>query len=166
MASGWGGKLIGAAVLLAASVIFGWNRIREEHRKIRDAEVLLELVEYIAEQIEYTMKPLPKILGTFEADALNGCGFLRISCEEGMWAGWERCKDKLSLPQGDLGRIFGDFCREIGKGYRKEELELCGLTMKRMKAEMDRSRNDIAGREKLYRTLPPLMMLSVILILL
>ena len=159
-------KLIGAMILLAASIVFGLKKSREEQEKIRNAEALFSLVENIAEQIEYSMRPLPQILHVYECDALEKSGFLRIAGEEGVEEGWKRCRNKLVLPGREIEKIVERFCGEIGKGYRKEELELCGLTLKRLKAEMERSRSEFANRRKLYHTLPPLLMLSLILILL
>jgi len=40
------------------------------------------------------------------------------------------------------------------------------LTQKHLKAELEKLKEDSVNREKLYRSLPPLMVLSVVLILL
>ncbi len=162
----WVYKLCGTIILLIASLVFGWKKIREERLKIRGAEDLGDLVEYISEQIEYTMKPLPEILGSYQSSFLAESGLIAAAQEYGVKEAWERCGNRLTLPEGNVRKIFGEFCKEIGRGYRKEELELCGLTLKRLRSEIDRMKKDTVNREKLYRTLPPLMVLSMVLILL
>lgn len=43
---------------------------------------------------------------------------------------------------------------------------MCSLTIRRLREEIDQLKKDIGNREKLYRTIPPLMVMSVVLILL
>ncbi len=159
-------RLLGIAVLLLASMLYGRKRIREERQKIREAEALLLLTEYIAEQIEYTMKPLPEILAGFDSPLLCEMGFTGCAAEIGMRKAWERYRGRFQLKDGKIQSEFTSFCREIGRGYRKEELELCGLTAKHLRSELERMKGDAGNREKLYRTIPPLMVLSAALILL
>ena len=162
----WMYKLIGTVILLTASMVYGRKKILDERRKIREAEALRDLTEHIAEQIEYTMKPLPEIIAGFENGILREIGFLETAGTYGIREAWKMCQWKFCLPEGNIRSAFGEFCREIGRGYRKEELELCGLTLKRLRSEIERMKGDSGNCEKLYRTIPPLMVLSVVLILL
>ena len=162
----WICKLIGTAVLLLASILYGRRKILEERRVIREGEALLGLTVHIAEQIEYTMKPLPEILAGFDDDILLENGFLKAASESGIREAWDNQDCKFRLPEKGMKQVFGQFCREIGRGYRKEELELCSLTIRRLREEIDQLKKDIGNREKLYRTIPPLMVMSVVLILL
>jgi len=159
-------KLIGTLILLAVSLLYGRRKIFYERQKIKEGEAICDLTEYISEQIEYTMKPLPEIIAGYRNEILAENGFLESAAAEGMEKAWEVCSDGFRLPSGGIHDIFGEFCRSIGKGYRKEELELCGLTQKHLKAELEKLKEDSVNREKLYRSLPPLMVLSVVLILL
>ena len=160
----WVYKLMGTLILLMASVIYGSKKIAEERRRLREAEALADLVEHISGQIEYTMKPLPEILGAYQSEILASGAFTEVACTYGLGKAWDAYGFGIGLPDGDFKRIFRDFTREIGRGYRKEELELCSLTLKQLRTEIDKYKEDSLGREKLYRTLPPMMVLSVVLI--
>lgn len=162
----WICKLIGTAVLLSASVLYGRKKILEERRMIREGEALLGLTVHIAEQIEYTMKPLPEILSGFDDGILLENGFLKAASEIGIREAWDNSRRKFRLPEKGMKQVFGRFCQEIGRGYRKEELELCSLTIRHLREEIEQLKKDIGNREKLYRTIPPLMVMSVVLILL
>ena len=67
---------------------------------------------------------------------------------------------------GEARELVQEFVRTIGNGYRAEELRLCEYTIGRLRGILDRARTDAAGQLRLYRTVPMLLALSVILILL
>ena len=158
-------KAAGTVVLLGASMAYGGCRISEERQKLREAEALMALVRYTAETIEHTMKPLPEIFVEYRNEVLHKNGFLEEVKRTGLREAWENKEGQLVLQDKDVKNGFAVFCREIGRGYRKEELELCSLTLKRMNEAVGKIRQELSNREKLYRTIPPLMVMSLVLIL-
>ena len=152
-------------MLLAASLVYGRSRISEERQKLREAEALIALVRHTAETIDHTLKPLPEIFGEYRNEVLQKNGFLAEVRSAGLRNAWENKEETFVLQDKDLKNCFSVFCREIGRGYRKEELELCSLTLKRMNEAVGKLRQELSNREKLYRTIPPLMVMSLVLIL-
>ncbi len=158
-------KLAGAGILLLASFIYGSCKVREGRRRLRETEAFLELVEYVTEGIEHGMKPLPEIFAEYGNGILEQNGFLQIVREKGIRQAWLTHENRFNPTKGKGIDQFSVFCREIGRSYRKEEMELCSLTKKRLEDELAAIRVDMKNREKMYRTIPPLMVMSLVLML-
>lgn len=156
-------KIAGAIILLCAAVGYGFVKIREERRRIAEAEALAELVKYIRDNILHYMKPLPEIFASYASPLLEENGFLPDCREKGIGAAWERAV--FHLPD-KLNRTMTDFAYSVGGGYREDELSLCGYTLDVIGEAVKTMRNEQDGKEKLYRTIPPLLALSVMLIFL
>lgn len=159
-------KLAGSVILVAASIVYGRKKVLDERRKLRETEVLCDLVKHVGESIEHTLKPLPEIFRYYHNEVLEECGFLQEIRESGLRQAWESRSEGMTGVDDNVNQQFSVFCREIGRGYRNEEVELCNLTLKRLQDECARLRNDSKNKEKLYKTIPPLMAMSVALMLL
>ena len=166
MLENWLYKLAGTAVLLLASLLYGRCKVMEERKKVHEFEALLDLVNCITDGIEYGMKPLPEIFAEYRNEILEKNGFLEMARKSGLRETWMAYERKFSVSGGNGMKQFAGFCMKIGNGYKKEELELCGITRKRMEEELEKRKKDNGNREKLYRTIPPLMAMSLVLMLL
>lgn len=154
-------KIMGAVMLLAAAVGYGFVKIREERRKIAELDALCELVRYIRENIAHYMKPLPQIFASYNGGILEESGFLGDCRRYGIRTAWEN--SDLALPE-KCRRAMCDFANSIGGGYREDELNLCDYTLEQIDKARLTMREELAGKEKMYRTIPPLLALSVMLI--
>lgn len=158
-------KIIGGILLLAASVGFGLIKIREERRRIRLARAFCELVKHIRENIAHYMKPLPEIFRTADCPILEEHGFLGDCRERGIRLAWEKFSDSAEniLPER-VKRVLAEFSESIGGGYREDELNLCDYTIAELERAVREMTEDSVGKEKIYRTIPPLVALSAMLI--
>lgn len=156
-------KIFGALILLAASVAYGFMKIREERRKIELIDAFCELVRCIRENIAHYMKPLPQIFESYSGGVLEDNGFLGDCRTLGIHIAWERSSARMDLDE-KARRVIGDFAESVGGGYREDELNLCGFTIAELEKIISSIREESAGREKMYRTIPPLLALSVMLI--
>lgn len=154
-------KIIGAVFLLSSAVWYGYLKIRDERRKIAELEELCDLALYIRENIVHYMKPLPEIFASYSGGVLEKNGFLDDCRKFGIRVAWEN--SSLSLPE-NCNRAMCDFANSIGSGYRDDEINLCNFTLEQLCKAMQTMREEIAGKEKMYRTIPPLLALSVMLI--
>lgn len=159
-------KSIGAVVLLVSSLIYGRQKIHAERRRLGLTEAMCEFVGEIGDSIEHRMRPLPDIFRSYRNQALEECGFLPAVRENGLRNAWDACAPCFRELDGRIFERMSAFCDEIGRGYREEELELCSLTIKQLRDECARLKNDSKNKEKLYRTIPPLMAMSAVLVLL
>ncbi|MBQ8370669.1 MAG: hypothetical protein IJY35_11890 [Clostridia bacterium] len=159
-------KAVGALILIAASLIYGRQKVLEERRKLRLTEALCDLVKQIGDNIDHRLRPLPEIFRTYRNEALEECGFLKSVRETGLREAWESRSAYFRMLDGKVSEQFSAFCLEIGRGYREEEVKLCTFTAKQLQEECAKLRNDAKNKEKLYRTIPPLMAMSAVLVLL
>jgi len=155
-------KLIGSAVILGASVYYGQIKIRAERRKIEDISSFAELVKHIGECIEYFSQPLPEIFNEYRNEHLDNSGFMTIVKSKGLMYAVQNCG--MSFGREELDNII-KFAQTIGKGYREEEVSLCRYTYSKLTDAEEKKRTALKDKEKLYRTIPPMLALSVILIL-
>ena len=155
-------KLIGAATLLVTSVYYGQVKITAERVRITKLSALADMVKFIGEKIEHFSTPLPEILSEYSNSYLDRIGYLESVRSHGL----NKTVSDLELSEADTEYILVmQFADSIGKGYKDEEVSLCKYThMKLAECEVKLS-SALKDKEKLYRTIPPMLALSVILIL-
>lgn len=154
-------KIIGALILLLCSVGYGFIRIREERRAAAEVEAFAGLIRTVRENIAHYMKPLPEIFASCSGGILEENGFLPLCREKGIRAAWREVPMKLT-PK--LRTVTEDFVSRIGGGYREDELHLCDYTLEQFEKAEKEMRTELGNREKLYRTIPPLLALSAVLL--
>jgi len=155
-------KWLGAGILLIAAGLLS-RGLTHEHRKVlRELEALCDMVQYIRDNIDHLMKPLPEIFASYQNDYLETIGFLQRIRHNGLKQAWDEQSFSIS---GEPHLLLTDFNRTIGSGYRTEELRLCDYTLSRLKEHLDRLHKDSSNLLKLYKTVPVMFALSIILIL-
>lgn len=155
-------ELIGGAILLLAAWLISSDLIGNYKIKLRELEALYDMITYIRDNIEYRMKPLPDIFNLYQNEYLEQCGFLPTVRKTDLSQAWTVQKFKL---KGEAYQLIQDFIKEIGCGYQSEELRLCEYTLERLHNILDKIHADSANQLKLYRTVPVMFALSIILIL-
>ena len=155
-------RCAGAAVLLSASVGWGLFEIREGRRRLRELEAVLALVRRIREQIERFGTPLCEIYSACDDPELARTGFLALLRTKGMEAAADGAD--LRLSEGERG-ILRELGGRLGRGFREEQTALCRYAEDGLSEAFEKLRTDTAGRERLWRALPPLAALSLILML-
>lgn len=156
-------KWLGAGILMLSAWLTGTGLIREHQNRLRELEALYDMISCIRDNIEHLMKPLPEIFRIYTNPYLETCGFLAEAKKNGLRRAWENHTTSVS---GEAGQLIEEFTRNIGNGYRTEELRLCEYTLDRLRKILDHTRTETANQRKLYRSVPMLFALSVILILL
>jgi len=155
-------KWLGAGILLIAAGLLS-RGLTHEHRKVlRELEALCDMVQYIRDNIDHLMKPLPEIFASYQNDYLETIGFLPRIRHTSLKQAWEEQSFSFS---GESVFLLSEFVRTIGSSYRTEELRLCDYTLTRLNETLEHLRRDSSNRLKLYKTVPTMFALSVILIL-
>lgn len=156
-------KMIGGALLILASVFYGRLKILEERRRFSLAEASVEFVRAVRDSIAHYAKPLSEICESVNIEPLEECGFLPLCRTDGIRMAWEA--KKLPIPD-KMRAVMGEFAERIGGGYREDELALCAHTLERLEKLAEEVRKERENREKLYRNIPPIAALSLVLLVL
>jgi len=156
-------KYIGAGVLLISAVLYGYTMIRRERVKVVEISSFCELIKFIRDNIKYKMVTLPVIFSEYHGAYFEKIGFIEAIRNFGIkraWAefSWVMEKDEIAL--------IDSFVKNIGSGYRDDEIQLCEYTLERLEDAIESKSSDLKNKEKIYRTIPLMLALSVMLIIL
>ncbi len=155
--------IFGAVSLISAALMISSSLIREYKTRLHELEALYDMIAYIRDNIEHLMKPLPEIFQNYSNPYLENCGFLPAVRLKGLKQTWE--EGQTFTLSGEACRLIDEFIRNIGSGYRTEELRLCEYTLGRLCKILDHTQTDTENQLKLYKTVPMMFALSIILIL-
>ncbi len=153
-------KWVGALVLLLTSVGYGTLCIREERKQYHLLCGVVAFVQKIGENVRHFAKPLSEIYGMCGGTVSEE--FLRLCQKEGIRCAWE----KAPLASDETwGKVMENFCFHIGTSFHEDCVHLCDYTLEQLKKEAGKQKEELEKREKLYRTLPPLAALSLVLLM-
>ena len=156
-------RLIGAAMIMFSSVMFGRMKISEERKKRALILGITDFVRGIRDHISHFRRPLAEIYNSLSIPALEPCGFIDQCRKNGIHTAWERISPMIPA---ESFAVMEEFVRRIGSGYREDELELCAYTIRRLESIGELASAELKKSEKLYRNLPPLAALSAVLLVL
>ena len=149
------------ALILLSAVFYGWTKIYAERNKLKETSAFYDFIRYIRDNIEHFSKPLPEICKNYQNQYFT---------KRGLSSQIERCGIKSALEayvflmsEEDTDTVL-QFAREIGGGYREDELRLCDYTLKRLEGSIAAQKGEIKNKEKMYKTIPVLLAASVILL--
>ncbi len=154
-------RAAGAVLLLASAAGLGTVNIRAEKRRQRELDALLSLVRDIRENIEHFSRPLGEIYDRFEDPLLASSGFLTRLRQAGM----ETAVRESEGAVGEAERaVLLSFASSLGRGYQEEQIALCRYTEEKLAGIAESLAKSAPDRERLWRTLPVLGALSLILL--
>lgn len=142
-------KLFGAALVMASSFFAGSTLLSFERKKYSECEAFFNLIRRIRTDISCFNTPVPKIISEYKNKELEECGFtgfFDISFNEAL----EHCSDKLHIDDETvkLLRRFGD---ELGSSYKDEQISSCDYYVERMSEQVEKLKNDLTKKQKLFR---------------
>ena len=148
-------------MLLASAAGLGVTSIRAERRRRRELDALLSLVRHIRENIEHFSRPLDEIYARFDDPLLAASGFLTRLRQAGM--GTAVRESELGIGEEERAVLIS-FAASLGRGYREEQIALCRYTEEKLTGIAENLARSAPDRERLWRTLPVLGALSLILL--
>lgn len=155
-------KLTGAAVVIISSVFYGLCKVKEVRSSIRNMSAFFDLIKYIKDNIEHFVKPVPSILNSYSHHYLEEIGFLREARENGIYRAWKNIETGFSE---ECREVLHEFFSALGRGYLEDELNRCEYTLKRLGSILESEKNSSKSKEKIYKTIPLMLAVSVVLIL-
>lgn len=155
-------RIMGAVMMIAASVGMGALFSSSCRKRIRSLTEALELIVYVRRSIEAFRTPVGEILATYRSEYLEECGFADSMRQNGLTAAIR--DGYLDLPEQAETELLA-FAEKLGTDYADSEVKRCDYyvsVLERMAAE-ESERLSLNGR--LYLFLPPLGVLSLIILL-
>ena len=132
-------KILGALLILSVGVFAAFISVQYEKKRLTVVDGWIDLILYIRGQIDCYLLPIGDILlggdrALFEAcmSPSNAADLPAILDASGIYL------------DGDGKRIIESFVREIGSGYREEQLKRCDYFVSSLRSQ----------REKIAATLP------------
>ncbi len=156
-------KLVGSGILLIWAVLLGRYISHGVSVRCTALDDTVSLVEYIKRNIEAFHKPVTDILESYgwENTALSGLyGLLKNQDFRESFDG-----DVPDLPR-EATELLMKFFRELGSDYRESEVKRCDYYSAALKELALKEREKLAKNERLYKFMPPLAVISLIIVIL
>ena len=155
-------KIVGSLSVVFVSLIYGRIKIRELRRQLDEISAFISFVRYIGDNIEHFMKPIPEIVADFDNEYLASCGFLDSARKFGLVSAWGSSELFIT---GESRVLLGNYFSNAGGGYLEDEKRLADYTVKRLSEILKAETVASKDKERIYRTVPPMLAGSVVLIL-
>ena len=148
--------IAGSLLLLGSAAFFSYDKIRTVRTQVRHLEEWIRFLLYTENHIRAFRTPLPEIVSSFRRD--TDTPFAAVLMERGL----ADALDETALP-GGAGKILSEYIDKAGGNYEAEELRLCRYTIDALERIQNTARRELQEKTKLYRTLPLMFALSVLL---
>ncbi len=154
--------LTGTAILLLSAVSYSYILIKNENKKLAQTEDICAMILYIKNNIEAFMTPIGDIIQSFSDYSDGFSDYMEAARKHGLLYASEHA----SLITGkESRRILNEFSRKIGCGYKDEEIRLCQYCHTQMTELLKKERDEFAKKTKMYKTLPIMSAVSIVLML-
>ncbi len=156
-------RLVGGGILLLWSAAAGRLFTERQSAGYRVLDELIRLLEYIKRNIATFRTPIQSILQTYSSDILDDCGFTEIMRSRGLEAALD-C-GTLDIPR-EGKRLLQEFSERLGSDYTENEIKRCDYYIDLLREVSSREKERLSKNERLYKYLPPLAVLSLIIVIL
>ena len=157
-------KPIGAAFIMLCCYLVSFFISSRAKREIAELEAFILLINRIRTDIACFSRPLYEIYTSFEADALERSGFLKMLRELGLNEALKMSENRLTLHGDDLD-VIKQFAAVIGKSYRDEEIKTCDYYISQLSERYKMHYDEFPKKNKLNRSLCVMFGVSLIIIL-
>ncbi len=153
-------KMLGGVILLITALYYSKTKQQQEQTKLTILTELCDLFGYLQKNIEHFSSPLGDLFRSYTSPALAKWNFYTV------WQEHSLAKAVCQLPGLSEGirKTLTDYDTKAGQGYKEEELQLCRYTREILSEELQRKRQESGGKNKLYKTMPFLLVLSIVLL--
>ena len=156
-------KVFGSLLILGASSFLSLILGRIGSRRLCALAEVKRLLIFISRNIESFLTPVGAILSSYRSDYLDSCGFSDAMKRDGLCAAFLR--GYVELPS-EAEELMISFSSELGDSYAEEEVKKCRHYITLLEDIEAEEKARVEKNRDLYRFLPPLGALSLIIILL
>lgn len=133
-------KILGVLVVLSVGGISAGGSVLYERRRLRVLDEWIDLIRYIRSQIDCYLTPLSTILD----DALHESAPTDLSA---------LLSSTAPYLDGEAKRLLVTFTRDIGGGYREEQLKDCDFCIAELRRRREKNAEELPLRQRLSVTL-------------
>lgn len=141
-------KFLGALLILAVGVFAAFVSVQYEKKRLSVVDGWIDLILYIRSQIDCYLMPLDDILSGGDRALFEAC--MSPSNAADLPAILEASGIYLD---GDGKRLIESFVREIGAGYREEQIKRCDFFISSLRTQRERIAAQLPLRTRLCATL-------------
>ncbi len=155
-------KLVGCTLLFLSALYYSMTRQKQEKTKLTILGELCDLFGYLQKNIECFSSPLGDLYRSYTSPVLSAWGFYQTWQEDSP----EAAVDMLPSLSADVRKVLVQYGAKAGQGYKEDEMRLCRYTREVLTEELEKQRQESGGKRKMYRTMPFLLVLSIVLLFL
>ena len=141
-------KLLGALLILSVGVFSAFVSVQYEKKRLTVVDGWIDLILYIRGQIDCYLLPIDDILSGGDRALFEAC--MSPSNAADLPAMLEASGIYLD---GDAKHTLENFVREIGSGYREEQLKRCDFFISSLRTQRERIAAALPMRVRLCATL-------------
>lgn len=141
-------KFLGALLILAVGFFAAFVSVQYEKKRLSVVDGWIDLILYIRSQIDCYLMPLDDILSGGDRALFEAC--MSPSNAADLPAILEASGIYLD---GDGKRLIESFVREIGAGYREEQIKRCDFFISSLRTQRERIAAQLPLRTRLCATL-------------
>jgi hypothetical protein len=141
-------KFLGALLILSVGVFAAFVSVQYEKRRLSVVDGWIDLILYIRGQIDCYLLPIEDILSSGDRALLEAC--MSPSNAADLPAILASCEIYLD---GDAKRTLESFVREIGAGYREEQIKRCDFFIASLRTQREKIAASLPLRVRLCATL-------------
>lgn len=141
-------KFLGALLIFAVGVFAAFVSVQYEKKRLSVVDGWIDLILYIRSQIDCYLMPLDDILSGGDRALFEAC--MSPSNAADLPAILEASGIYLD---GDGKRLIESFVREIGAGYREEQIKRCDFFISSLRTQRERIAAQLPLRTRLCATL-------------
>ena len=141
-------KFLGALLILAVGFFAAFVSVQYEKKRLSVVDGWIDLILYIRSQIDCYRMPLDDILSGGDRALFEAC--MSPSNAADLPAILEASGIYLD---GDGKRLIESFVREIGAGYREEQIKRCDFFISSLRTQRERIAAQLPLRTRLCATL-------------
>ena len=141
-------KLLGALLILSVGVFSAFISVQYEKKRLSVVDGWIDLILYIRGQIDCYLMPLENILSEGDRALFEAC--MSPSNAADLPAILNASEIYLD---GDAKRTLDSFVREIGAGYREEQLKRCDFFIASLRVQREKIAAALPLRIRLCATL-------------
>ena len=141
-------KILGALLILSVGVFAAFVSVQYEKKRLSVVDGWIDLILYIRGQIDCYLMPLGELLSGSDRALFEACMSPSNAADLPAILG----ASQIYL-DGDAKRTLESFVREIGAGYREEQLKRCDFFVASLRTQRDRIAAELPLRIRLCATL-------------
>jgi len=153
-------EIFGSILLMVSAAYYSFHGMKRELKIRKILEELCGLFTCLYKNIECYTIPLVEICRVYTSEELEKLGFYHHWQQGAFLDAVDTLED---IPEKVLISCR-QYVMQAGKGYKETELQLCRGILGELEEALAVQKREMQTKNKLYRTLPYLLVLSVILL--